>query len=75
MISVKSTIIICFIGAAACFYNAIWFRRFKVPETPPKSRAHLSREERQRRMRVASWVLMFTGILMLALALFLLGFH
>ena len=57
---VKFPVILCFIGAVSWFWLTAKLRRFKVPEKPPASRAHLSREERQHKIVVASWII-FAG--------------
>ena len=53
---VKFPVIVCFIGAVSWFWLTAKLRRFRVPENPPASRAHLSREERQHKVVVASWI-------------------
>ena len=53
---VKFPVIVCFIGAVSWFWLTGKLRRFKVSEKPPASRAHLSREERQRKVVVGSWI-------------------
>ena len=53
---VKFPVIVCFIGAVSWFWFTAKLRRFRVPEKPPASCAHLSREERQRKVVVGSWI-------------------
>ena len=62
-------IIVSFIGAIVFFAFAAKLRHFKVSERPPSSRAGLSVEERQRKIRVATWISFVSGCLMLAGAL------
>jgi len=53
---VKFPVIVSFIGAVSWFWLTAKLRRFKVREKPPASRAHLSQEERQRKIVVGSWI-------------------
>jgi len=53
---VKFPVIVSFIGAVSWFWLTAKLRRFKVPEKPPVSRAHLSWEERQRKVVIGSWI-------------------
>ena len=53
---VKFPVILCFIGAVSWFSLAVRLRRFKVPQKPPARSAHLSQEERQRKIVIASWI-------------------
>ncbi len=53
---VKFPVIVCFIGAVSWFWMTAKLRRFKVSEKSPASRTHLSREERQRKIVVGSWI-------------------
>ena len=46
-------VILCLCGAAANLYAGLLLRKFKVSEIPPRSRAHLSREERQQKITIA----------------------
>jgi hypothetical protein len=62
--------LICFAGSIVFFAFAIRMRRFRVPEKPPASRAHLSLEERQKKIKIASWLSFAMGLLMLGAALF-----
>jgi hypothetical protein len=61
--------LICFSGAIAFFVLSIKLRKFKVSEKPPVSRASLSLEERQRKIRVAGWLRFFSGLVMLGVAI------
>ena len=45
---------------------AMRLRKFRVSETPPKSRAGLSREERQHKITIATSICYASGIFMLA---------
>ena len=64
-------IVVCLIGAVADF--ALWakLRHFRAREKPPASRAGLSLEERQRKIRIGRRVLFALGCFMLAGAVFL----
>ena len=59
------------LGAIGSFAAAIWLWRFKVPVNPPASRAHLTVEQRQKRIKIASGLCVLGGCLMLALVAFL----
>jgi hypothetical protein len=65
------SVIICLIGSVQCFLVAARFRRFKVTEKAPASRAHLSVEQRQKKIRIASKLSLACGCLMLAGAIYL----
>ena len=58
-------VIVCFVGAIVCFWTTFQLRRFNVRDLPPSSLAHLSREERQQKIRIASWICFAMGCLML----------
>ena len=62
---------ICFLGGSYFLYFATKLRKFKVPARPPASRAHLSLEERQTKILIASRICVACGILMLAAAVLL----
>jgi hypothetical protein len=47
---------LCLLAAIAFSLQGIWLRNFKVANKPPASRSHLSLQERQKRIRVASWI-------------------
>lgn len=47
---------LCVIAAFSHFWLWAKLRKFKVRTTPPASRAHLSIEEKQQKIRVASWI-------------------
>jgi len=49
-------VVVCLIAGVASIYIASKHRRFKVSDVAPKSRAHLSREERQHEITIAGWV-------------------
>ncbi|WP_263366993.1 hypothetical protein [Edaphobacter bradus] len=57
---------VCLIGAVGSFYLGLRLRKFRVPDIPPKSRAHLSREERQHKIKVAERIAYANAVLMLA---------
>lgn len=52
----NTPIILCGLGAISWFGMTFWLRSYKVRDKPPASRAHLSLEERQRRIRTVSWI-------------------
>ena len=64
--------IISAIGAIGCFSFALRMRHFKISEKPPASRAGLTRAERQRRIRMVSWMSFGLGCFWLAAGLFFL---
>jgi hypothetical protein len=66
---------LCFIGAIGSFSFAFRMWRFKVPEKPPASHPGLSIEERQRRIRVVSWMFVGLGWFWVLGALFLAWLH
>jgi hypothetical protein len=49
-------IILCILGAISFFGMSLWLRSYKVRSKPPASSAHLSLEERQQKIRTASWI-------------------
>lgn len=51
-----SPVILCVLGAISWFWTGLWLRSFKVRSKPPASRAHLSLEQRQQRIRMVSWI-------------------
>jgi hypothetical protein len=53
---VNFSVVLCLLGAISSSWVTVKLRNFKVREQPPSSRAHLSVEERQRKIRVASWI-------------------
>ena len=53
---VKFPVIVCLVGAVSWFWLTVKLRRFKVRGKPPVSRAHLSQEERQRKIVIGSWI-------------------
>jgi len=52
----KFPVIVCAAGAVASFWATMWLRKFNVREKPPAYRSHLSLEERQKKIRIASWI-------------------
>jgi len=59
-------VVVCLVGGAANLYVGLWLRKFKVSEIPPKSRAHLSREDRQRKITIARRIAYGMAVFMLA---------
>jgi hypothetical protein len=51
-----SPVILCVLGAVSWFWTGLWLRSIKVRSKPPASRAYLSLEQRQQRIRMASWI-------------------
>jgi len=62
---------ICFLGGTYFLYFATKLGKFKVPSRAPESRAHISVEERQTKIMIASRICVACGILMLAAAVLL----
>jgi hypothetical protein len=62
--------VVCLIGAVMWFVFALRLRNFKVREKPPASRAGLSLEQRQKKIKRATWIAFALGWLMLAAGLF-----
>lgn len=58
---IGSPAILCVLGAISWFVMGLWARSLKVGSKPPASSAHLSVEQRQKRIRMASWIL-FGGV-------------
>jgi hypothetical protein len=54
--------VVMLLGGVYSFYVAARLRKFKVSDSPPAARAHLSIEERQRKMRTASMLAVLTGL-------------
>lgn len=52
----SSPVIICVLGAISWFLVGLWLRSLKAGSKPPASRAHLSLEERQQRIRKVSCI-------------------
>jgi hypothetical protein len=55
-------VILCLVGAAGSFWATVWLRGFKVRANPRSSRS-LSLQERQQKIRAASWILFGMGCL------------
>jgi hypothetical protein len=53
---IRFPVVLCVIAAFSHFWLWAKLRKFKVRTIPPASRAHLSIEERQQKVRVASWI-------------------
>jgi hypothetical protein len=49
-------VVLCVLGAISWFGLGLWLRTFKARSKPPVSRAHLSLEQRQQRIRMGSWI-------------------
>ncbi|MDE3199938.1 MAG: hypothetical protein KGN79_03365 [Acidobacteriota bacterium] len=62
------TVALCLIGSVSNLYVGLQLRRFKVPQTAPRSRAHLTREERQERIKIAERIAYGLSALLLAAA-------
>ena len=58
--------VVSLLGGIYSLYFASKLRKFKVPATAPKSRAHLSLEERQRKIRIGVWLCIAGGVVMIA---------
>jgi hypothetical protein len=54
--------VVMLLGGVYTLYVSSRLRKFKVSDRPPASRAHLSIEARQRKMRLASMLGVLTGI-------------
>jgi hypothetical protein len=57
-IAMSFPVVVCLVAAIAGIYVGSKLRRFKVSAVPPKSRSHLSIEERQHKIKIAerfSW--------------------
>jgi hypothetical protein len=55
---IGSPAILCVLGAISWFVMGLWARSLKVGSKPPASRVHLSVEQREKRIRMASWILL-----------------
>lgn len=55
-IKTRFPVILCVLSAISWFWLSLWLRSFKVRSKPPASRAHLSLEQRQQRIRMVSWI-------------------
>jgi peptidoglycan biosynthesis protein MviN/MurJ (putative lipid II flippase) len=51
-------VILCLLGAISWLWMSLLLRSFKVRSKPPASRAHLSLEQRQQRIRMGSWIVL-----------------
>jgi hypothetical protein len=69
---IKFPAVVSFVGAITWFVWTVKLRHFKVSEKPPASRAHLSLEERQRKVEIAGWITFAGGCVMLVGAIVLL---
>jgi hypothetical protein len=59
------------VGALLNFYWAWRFWNFRLAQSPPARTATLTVEQRRKRLRVAALTLVFSGLLMLGLAVWL----
>lgn len=59
-------ILVCIVGAIADFTVWGWLRSFKVRDKAPVSLAHLTREERQRRITIVGQIMFGSVWLFLA---------
>ena len=66
IVSVEFPAIMCFSGSIVFCAASIMLRKLKVPDKPPASRSSLSLHERQENIRIASWLCLGLGLLMLA---------
>jgi hypothetical protein len=64
-------VIVCLVGCISSFWVTVKLRNFKVSAKPPASRASLSVEERQQKIRIASWISFAMGCVMLVGAIVL----
>jgi hypothetical protein len=60
--------VVMLLGGIYSLYFASRLREVKVQDRPPASRAHLSIEERQKKMRTASVVAFLMGLGLIAFA-------
>jgi hypothetical protein len=63
--SINFQVVVCSFGAVTAFFFAYKLRTLKLALNPPKSRAGLTYEQRQKKVRVASWLSVAAGGLML----------
>jgi hypothetical protein len=64
-------VVVSLISAIGFFSLTVRLRHFKVREKPPVSRADLSVEERQQKIKIARWICFAGGCFSLAGAFFL----
>jgi len=62
---------VCLMGAGASFYLTVRLWNLKLRERPPASRAHLSLEQRQHKVRIGTWIVFAMGWMYLAGAILL----
>jgi hypothetical protein len=58
--------VVSLLGGIYSLYFASKLRKFKLSEHPPKAQAHMSIEERQRRVRIGAWLCVAGGFVMIA---------
>lgn len=58
--------VVSLLGGIYSLYFALKLRKLKLSERPPKSRAHMSLEERQRKVQIGAWLCVAGGIVMIA---------
>ena len=64
-------IVVCIVGAIADLAVWMWLRSFKARDKAPASLAHLTREERQRRITIVGWIMFGSAWLFLSGAVLL----
>jgi hypothetical protein len=64
--NIRWPVLVLLFGGLYTLYFSRRIRKFKLSDQAPASRAHLSVEERQRKMRVASNIAVATGVVMIA---------
>lgn len=64
-------ILICILGAIADFAVWGWLGNYKVRDNPPTSQAHLTREQRQQKIRIVGWIMFGSAWVFLAGAVLL----
>jgi hypothetical protein len=67
-----TAVIILMLGSIAFSVFGFKLQRLRLPEHPPASRSHLSLEQRQLRIKMASWICIACGLLGLVGAVYLL---
>jgi hypothetical protein len=63
--------VVSLLGGLYSLYFASRLRKLKVPDKAPASRAHLSLEQRQRKIHIGTGLTFAGGIVMIAGAVFL----
>jgi len=73
--NIQWPVVVLLLGGLYTLYFSRRLRKFNLSDRPPASRAHLSLEERQRKMRMASNICAVTGVGMIAGEIFLVWFE